>query len=61
MPEEEPADNTHLLTKYLRGPVCVLFTNKGKEAIEKRFNEIEAAHEDYATAGTAATFTVFLK
>ena len=26
-PEEEPADNTHLLSKYLRGQVCVLLSN----------------------------------
>ena len=51
-PEEEPQDNTHLLTKYLRGNVCVLLTNKGKEAIEKRFKEVETSHEDFATAGT---------
>ena len=25
-PEEEMADNTHLLSKYMRGQVCVLFT-----------------------------------
>ena len=50
--EEEPADNTHLLSKYLHGNVCVLFTNKGKDVIEQRFSEIEAAQEDFATAGT---------
>ena len=60
-PEEEPADNTHLLSKYLRGNVCLLLSNKGKEAIEKRFSEVEASHEDFATAGTKAPYTVFLK
>ena len=60
-PEDEPADNTHLLSKYMRGQVCLLLSNKGKEAIEKRFGEIEASHEDFATAGTKATYTVFLK
>ena len=59
--EEEPADNTHLLSKYLRGNVCLLLSNKGKEAIEKRFSELEASHEDFATAGTKAAYTVFLK
>ena len=39
----------------------MLFSNKGKEAIEKRFSEIEASHEDFATAGTKAAFTVHLK
>jgi|UniRef100_A0A7S3MMV9 mRNA turnover protein 4 len=60
-PEEEPADNTHLVSKYLRGNVCLLLTNKGKEAIEKRFKEVEDSQEDFATAGTPAAYTVFLK
>lgn len=60
-PEDEPADNTHLLSKYLRGQVCLLLSNQGKESIEKRFKEIEASHEDFATAGTKAAYTVFLK
>ena len=60
-PEQEPADNTHLLSQYLRGNVCLLLSNKGKEAIEKRFSELEASHEDFATAGTKAAYTVFLK
>ena len=60
-PEEEPADNTHLLSKYLRGQVCLLLSNQGKDAIEKRFTELEANHEDFATAGTKAAYTVFLK
>ena len=61
MPEDEPADNTHLLSKYMRGQICLLLSNKGKEAIEKRFKEIEESHEDFATAGTKAAYTVFLK
>ena len=60
-PEDEPADNTHLLSRYMRGQVCLLLTNKGKEAIEKRFSELEASHEDFATAGTKAAYTVFLQ
>ena len=60
-PEDEPADNTHLLSKYMRGQVCLLLSNKGKEAIEKRFSEIEEQHEDFATAGCKAAYTVFLK
>ena len=59
-PEDEPADNTHLLSKYMRGNVCLLLSNRGKEAIEKRFSEIEASHEDFATAGTKAAYTVKL-
>ena len=59
-PEDEPADNTHLLSRYMRGQVCLLLSNKGKEAIEKRFSEIEQSQEDFATAGTKAAYTVFL-
>ena len=60
-PEDEVADNTHLVSKYLRGQVCLLLSNRGKEAIEKRFKEIEETHDDFATAGTEAAYTVFLK
>ena len=44
----------------MRGQVCILFSNKGKEAIEKRFKEMEESHEDFATAGTKAAYTVHL-
>ena len=60
-PEEEPADNTHLLSRYMRGNVCLLLSNRGKDALEKSFGELEEQHEDFATAGTKATYTVFLK
>ena len=59
-PEDEPADNTHLLSRYMRGNVCLLLTNKGKEAIEKRFSEIAETHEDFAIASSKAAYTVFL-
>jgi len=39
-PEDEPVDNSHLVSKYMRGQVCLLLSNKGKEAVEKRFSEI---------------------
>ena len=45
----------------MRGNVCLLLSNKGKEAIEKRFRELEETHEDFATAGTIAPYTVHLK
>ena len=60
-PEDEPADNTHLLSRYMRGQVCLLLSNKGKEAIEKRFKEIAESQEDFACAGTKAAYTVFLQ
>ena len=58
-PEEESADNTHLLSKYLRGQVCMLFTNKTEQELHKFL----AKHEepDFAKAGAKATHTVFLQ
>lgn len=38
-PETEPADNTHLLSKYLRGQVCLLFTDKTKKEVEQFIEE----------------------
>ena len=58
-PEEETADNAHVLSKYLRGQVCLLFTNKTDKEL-KAF--LDKHHEpDFAKAGTKATFTVFLE
>lgn len=57
-PEEEHGDNSHILNKYLHGQVCMLFSNLKKEAILDCFKEKEV--EDFATAGTAATYTVHL-
>ena len=68
-PETEPADNTHLLSKvrsifnlsfqYLRGQVCILFTDKGQKEIQKYIDEHK--DPDFAKAGQKATFTVFLQ
>lgn len=58
-PEEESGDNTHLLSKYMRGQVCLLFTNRTEKEIQTFLDE---HHEpDYAKAGTKATYTVFLQ
>ena len=58
-PEEETADNSHQLSKYLRGQVCLLFTNKTEKEVQAFIDE---HHEpDFAKAGTKATFTVFLQ
>ena len=57
--EEEPADNAHVLSKYLRGQVCLLFTDKTEKEISQF---IASSHEpDFAKAGTKATYTVFLQ
>lgn len=58
-PEEEHADNSHLLAKYMRGQVSLLFTNKTTESLEKYFGDEEVP--DFATAGVEATYTVFLE
>ena len=58
-PEEETADNSHQLSKYLRGQVCLLFTNKTEKDVQAFIDE---HHEpDFAKAGAKATFTVFLE
>jgi mRNA turnover protein 4 len=59
IPEDEHADNSHLLTKYLHGQVCLMFTNLKKKQIEASFKEAEV--EDFATAGLPASYTVHLE
>ena len=58
-PEEECADNAHVLSRYLRGQVCLLFTNKLEKDVERFLKEHQ--EPDFAKAGTKATFTVFLQ
>ena len=58
-PEEESADNTHLLSKYMRGQVCMLFTNKTQKEVQT-FLDLNR-EPDFAKSGTKATFTVFLQ
>lgn len=58
-PEDEHADNTHLISKYLKGHVCLLATNKSKEQVEAHFKAQEI--EDFAVAGVEAPYTVFLE
>ncbi len=36
-PEEEHADNSHILNKYLHGQVCMLFSNLQKDAVMDAF------------------------
>merc|ERR1712166_204319 len=56
--EDEFADNTHLLSKYMIGHVCLLATNKTHEKMIEELKEKEV--EDFATAGVNATYDVFL-
>jgi mRNA turnover protein 4 len=57
-PEEEVADNSHLLSKYLRGSVALLFTNMTEKQLEEFLNS--HTEPDFAKAGHKATYTVFL-
>ena len=43
----------------MRGQVALMLTNKGKEEMEKHLADHETV-DDFATAGTKATYTVFL-
>ncbi len=58
-PEDEHANNTSQVSKYLRGHVCLLATNKTQEEVEKHFKEKET--DDFATSGVEAPYTVFLE
>ena len=55
--EDEHADNSHMLSKYMRGQVCLLCTHKTKEQVEAAFKAMQV--EDFAAAGSEATYTVF--
>jgi mRNA turnover protein 4 len=57
-PEDEHADNSHLLNRYLHGQVCMLFSNKPVAQLEECFKAQEV--DDFAVAGQPATFTVHL-
>ena len=58
-PEDEPADNAHLLSKYMTGQVCLLLSNKSPKELIKIFEEEQV--DDFAQAGTKAPYTVFLQ
>ena len=58
-PEDEHADNAHLLNRYLHGQVCMLFSNKNVAGLEECFKT--AVVDDFAVAGQSATYTVHLE
>ena len=60
-PETEVADNSHLLSKYMRSQVCLVFSNKSKDELEQTFKEEAEKVDDFATSGQPATYTVHLK
>ncbi|XP_067287139.1 mRNA turnover protein 4 homolog [Pseudorasbora parva] len=57
-PTDEYKDNLHKLSRFLRGEVGVLFTNKTKEEVQEYFSNFKEL--DYARAGTVATMAVTL-
>ena len=58
-PEDEVADNTARLTRYLTGQVCLAFSNLSPKEFERALQEHEV--DDFAQAGTIATYDVFLE
>ena len=57
--EDEVVDNSHLLSKFMRGQVCLLFTKKSKKELQETLSNYQV--DDFATAGTKATYTVHLE
>lgn len=57
-PTDEYKDNLHKVSKFLRGEVGVLFTNKTKDEVQEYFNSFKEV--DYARAGNVATMAVTL-
>ena len=45
-PEDEIADNTHLLSKYLTGQVCLAFSSLSMKELEARLEKFTV--EDFA-------------
>ncbi|XP_051768795.1 mRNA turnover protein 4 homolog [Ctenopharyngodon idella] len=57
-PTDEYKDNLHKLSRFLRGEVGVLFTNKTKDEVQEYFSNFKEM--DYARAGNVATMAVTL-
>ncbi|XP_028853899.1 mRNA turnover protein 4 homolog [Denticeps clupeoides] len=57
-PSDEYKDNLHKISRFLRGEVGVLFTNKTKEEVQEYFGSFKDT--DYARAGNTATMAVTL-
>uniref|UniRef100_A0A672K502 Ribosome assembly factor mrt4 n=1 Tax=Sinocyclocheilus grahami TaxID=75366 RepID=A0A672K502_SINGR len=57
-PTDEYKDNLHKVSKFLRGEVGVLFTNKTKDEVQEYFSSFKEV--DYARAGNVATMAMTL-
>ena len=58
-PEDEVADNTAQLSRFLSGQVCLAFSNLEPKAFNAKLKEFEV--EDFAQSGGQADYTVFLE
>ncbi|MBN3310529.1 mRNA turnover protein 4 homolog [Amia ocellicauda] len=57
-PADEYKDNLHKVSKYLKGEVGLLFTNKTKEEVKEYFSHFKEV--DFARGGSKATMAVTL-
>ncbi|XP_052425727.1 mRNA turnover protein 4 homolog [Carassius gibelio] len=57
-PTDEYKDNLHKVSRFLRGEVGVLFTNKTKDEVQEYFSSFKEV--DYARAGNVASMAVTL-
>ncbi|XP_065096861.1 mRNA turnover protein 4 homolog [Paramisgurnus dabryanus] len=57
-PTDEYKDNLHKVSRFLRGEVGVLFTNKTRDEVQEYFSHFKEM--DYARAGNVATMAVTL-
>ena len=57
--DDEPLENSSLLSKYLTGQCCLLFTNKKEKLVEDYFSKYSS--KDFANAGTIAPTDIVLK
>ncbi|XP_063071786.1 mRNA turnover protein 4 homolog [Engraulis encrasicolus] len=57
-PTDEYKDNIHKLSRFLKGEVGVLFTNKTKDEVQQYFDKFKET--DYARAGNTAQMAVTL-
>ncbi|XP_041944345.1 mRNA turnover protein 4 homolog [Alosa sapidissima] len=57
-PTDEYKDNLHKVSRFLKGEVGVLFTNKTKEEVQEYFDNFKET--DYARAGNVAQMAVTL-
>ena len=58
-PEDEVDDNSHHLSRFLTGQVCLCFSNLDPKKLMETMKQYQV--EDFAQAGAKAEWTVFLE